>query len=52
MSFLMTVTVVCLAPFFLLSLDFFPINFAIQFSVVIALSIMFLLGVFLGKNIK
>ena len=45
----MTATVVCLAPFFLSSLGSFSINFAIQLSVAMALSIMFLLGVFLGK---
>jgi len=32
-----------------LSLDWFSIDFAIQLSVAMALSIMFLLGVFLGK---
>jgi predicted membrane protein (TIGR00267 family) len=41
--------VVCLAPFFLSSLGMFSINFAIQLSVATALSIMFLLGVFLGR---
>ena len=41
--------VVCLTPFFLSSRGLFPINSAIQLSVAIALSIMFLLGVFLGK---
>jgi predicted membrane protein (TIGR00267 family) len=41
--------VVCLAPFFLSSLGSFSINFAIQLSVAMALAIMFLLGVFLGK---
>jgi len=40
---------ICLAPFFLSSHDVFSINFAIQLSVAMALSIMFLLGVFLGK---
>lgn len=40
---------VCLTPFFLSSHGLFAINFAIQLSVAIALSIMFLLGVFLGK---
>ena len=40
---------VCLTPFFLSSHGLFSINFAIQLSVAIALSIMFLLGVFLGK---
>jgi predicted membrane protein (TIGR00267 family) len=41
--------VVCLTPFFLSSHGLFSISFAIQLSVAIALSIMFLLGVFLGK---
>jgi len=41
--------VVCLTPFFLSSLGFFSINLATQLSVAIALSIMFLLGIFLGK---
>ena len=41
--------VVCLTPFFLSSHGLFSINFAIQLSVAMALSIMFLLGVFLGK---
>ena len=41
--------VVCLVPFFLLPLGLFPINFAIQVSIGIALSVMFLLGAFLGK---
>jgi len=41
--------VVCLTPFFLSSRGLFAIDFAIQLSVAIALSIMFLLGVFLGK---
>ena len=36
--------VVCLAPFFL-----FPVAFAIQLSIVIALVVLFLLGVFLGR---
>jgi len=40
---------VCLTPFFLSSHGLFSINFAIQLSVAMALSIMFLLGVFLGK---
>jgi predicted membrane protein (TIGR00267 family) len=40
---------VCLTPFFLSSHGLFSISFAIQLSVAIALSIMFLLGVFLGK---
>lgn len=40
---------VCLTPFFLSSHGLFAINFAILLSVAIALSIMFLLGVFLGK---
>ena len=41
--------VVCLTPFFLSSHDLFSINSAIPLSVAIALTIMFLLGVFLGK---
>ena len=41
--------VVCLTPFFLSSHGLFSINSATQISVVTALSIMFLLGVFLGK---
>jgi predicted membrane protein (TIGR00267 family) len=40
---------VCLTPFFLSSHGLFAINFAILLSVAMALSIMFLLGVFLGK---
>jgi len=40
---------ICLTPFFLSSHGFFSINSAIQLSVAIALSIMFLLGAFLGK---
>ncbi len=40
---------VCLTPFFLSSHGLFSINFAIPLSVAMALSIMFLLGVFLGK---
>jgi len=40
---------VCLTPFFLSSHGLFAINSAIQLSVAMALSIMFLLGVFLGK---
>jgi predicted membrane protein (TIGR00267 family) len=40
---------VCLTPFFLSSQGLFLINFAIQLSVAMTLSIMFLLGVFLGK---
>lgn len=40
---------VCLTPFFLSSHGLFSINFAIQLSVAMALAIMFLLGVFLGK---
>lgn len=40
---------VCLTPFFLSSHGLFAINSAIQLSVATALSIMFLLGVFLGK---
>ena len=41
--------VACLTPFFLSSHGLFSINSAIQLSVAIALSVMFLLGVFLGK---
>jgi len=41
--------VACLMPFFLSSHGLFSINSAIQLSVAIALSVMFLLGVFLGK---
>lgn len=44
--------VTCLTPFFLSSLHVFSIGFAIQLSVAIALSIMFLLGVFLGRISK
>jgi predicted membrane protein (TIGR00267 family) len=40
---------VCLTPFFLSSHGLFSINSAIHLSVAMALSIMFLLGVFLGK---
>lgn len=40
---------VCLTPFFLSSHGFFSINFAIPLSVAMALTTMFLLGVFLGK---
>ena len=40
---------ICLTPFFLSSHGLFSINFAIPFSVATALTIMFLLGVFLGK---
>ena len=40
---------VCLTPFFLSSHGLFAINFAILLSVAIALTTMFLLGVFLGK---
>jgi len=41
--------VICLIPFFLSSCGLFSISFAVQLSVVLALSVMFLLGVFLGK---
>ncbi|NIR86209.1 hypothetical protein GWO13_01025 [Candidatus Bathyarchaeota archaeon] len=41
--------IACLAPFFLSSSGAFSIDFAIQLSIAIALSVMFLLGVFLGK---
>jgi len=40
---------ICLVPFFLSLYGLFSINFAIQLSVIVALSIMFLLGFFLGK---
>jgi predicted membrane protein (TIGR00267 family) len=40
---------VCLTPFFLSAYSLFSINSAIQLSVAMTLSIMFLLGVFLGK---
>ena len=39
----------CLAPFFLSSFGVFSIDFAIRLSIVIALPVMFLLGVFLGR---
>jgi len=41
--------VVCLTPFFLSSCGLFSIDSATKVSVAMALSIMFLLGVFLGK---
>lgn len=41
--------VTCLTPFFLSSRGLFSISFAIQLSVAIALLMMFLLGIFLGK---
>jgi predicted membrane protein (TIGR00267 family) len=41
--------ILCLLPFFLSSFGVLSIDFAIQLSIVIALSVMFLLGVFLGK---
>ena len=44
--------VTCLAPLFFSSVGVFSIDFAIQLSVAIALSIMFLLGVFLGRISK
>jgi len=40
---------VCLIPFFISSNGLFSIDSAIQLSIVVALAIMFLLGVFLGK---
>jgi predicted membrane protein (TIGR00267 family) len=40
---------ICLIPFFLSSYNLFSINFAIQMSVAVALAVIFLLGVFLGK---
>lgn len=39
----------CLVPFLLSSIGLFTINFAIQASIGIALSVMFLLGAFLAK---
>ena len=44
--------VTCLAPLFFSSVGVFSTDFAIQLSVAIALSIMFLLGVFLGRISK
>ena len=41
--------VVGLAPFFLSSCGAFEVSFAFQLSIVTTLSVMFLLGVFLGK---
>jgi len=41
--------ILCLLPFFLSSFGVLSIDFAIQLSILIALSVMFLLGVFLGK---
>jgi len=41
--------IACLTPFFLSFLDVFSVDFAFQLSIVTALSVMFLLGVFLGK---
>jgi len=41
--------VACLTPFFLSFLDAFSVNFAFQLSIMTALAVMFLLGVFLGK---
>lgn len=41
--------VICLIPFFLSSLNVFLIDLAIQLSIVTALVILFLLGMFLGK---
>lgn len=40
---------VCLAPFFFATQGLFSISFAVQISVALALSIMFLLGVILGR---
>jgi len=40
---------VCLLPFFLATQGFFPISLAIQISIGLALSIMFVLGAILGK---
>jgi predicted membrane protein (TIGR00267 family) len=41
--------IACLTPFFLSSRGAFSISFAIQLSIATALSVLFLLGVFLGK---
>jgi len=41
--------IACLTPFFLSSFGIFSINFAFQLSIAIALLVMFMLGVFLGK---
>ena len=41
--------IVCLTPFFLSSRSLFSITLAVQLSIIIALTIMFMLGVFLGK---
>jgi len=41
--------IACLTPFFLSSFGVFSINFAFQLSIAIALVVMFMLGVFLGK---
>ena len=42
-------SLVCLAPFFISSYGLMSINLAIQISVTVALTIMFLLGMFLGR---
>jgi predicted membrane protein (TIGR00267 family) len=44
--------IVCLIPFFLSSRSLFSITLAVQLSIIIALAIMFMLGVFLGKISK
>jgi len=41
--------IVCLMPFILSYYGIFPINFAIQLSIAVGLSLMFLLGIFLGR---
>ncbi len=41
--------VMCLTPFFISSYDLIQFDLAIQLSIAIALSVMFLLGVILGK---
>jgi predicted membrane protein (TIGR00267 family) len=41
--------VVCLLPFILSFYGIFPMSLAIQLSIVVGLSLMFLLGVFLGR---
>ena len=41
--------IVCLMPFLLSFYGMFPINLAIQLSIAVGLSLMFLLGVFLGR---
>ena len=41
--------IICLVPFILSFYGIFPIYLAIQLSIVVGLSLMFLLGVFLGR---